>query len=195
MKAGSRRDSRAGAVESAPTPVLSSSITDWKWMRAVRRRSPAALIASSANSAAMVPDFMSPAPRPYILPSSMTGANGGVSHISSGPAGTTSQWPCRISDLPGLLAGPIGADHRAGAREIVLDRTEAAQVLQVVLIDDPVIHLVAALAQQAADHVLARPFGAARRGDRDKIPRHRKLRVEALRPLLPECVAAHRTPP
>jgi hypothetical protein len=62
-------------------------------------------MASSAYSAPMVPDFMSQAPRPYILPSFTTGANGGVSHISSGPAGTTSQWPCRISDLPALLAG------------------------------------------------------------------------------------------
>ena len=61
----------------------------------------------------MVPDFMSQAPRPYILPSFTTGENGGVSHISSGPAGTTSQCPCRISDLPALLDGPIGPDHRA----------------------------------------------------------------------------------
>jgi hypothetical protein len=53
----------------------------------------------------MVPDFMSQAPRPYILPSLMTGENGGVSHMSSGPAGTTSQWPCRISDLPELFDG------------------------------------------------------------------------------------------
>src|SRR6202165_1572632 len=53
----------------------------------------------------MVPDFMSQAPRPYILPSFTTGENGGVSHISSGPAGTTSRYPCRISDLPALVAG------------------------------------------------------------------------------------------
>ena len=38
--------------------------------------------------------------------------------------------------------------------------------------------LIAALPQQIADHVLARPFRAAGRGNRDKIPRGRKLRVE-----------------
>src|SRR5215475_8289849 len=38
----------------------------------------------------MVPDFISQAPRPYILPSLMTGEKGGVSHMSRGPAGTTS---------------------------------------------------------------------------------------------------------
>ena len=53
----------------------------------------------------MVPDFMSQAPRPYILPSFTAGENGGVSHMSSGPAGTTSQCPCRISDFPALLWG------------------------------------------------------------------------------------------
>ena len=35
----------------------------------------------------------------------ITGENGGVSHMSSGPAGTTSQWPCRISDRPADVAG------------------------------------------------------------------------------------------
>ena len=35
----------------------------------------------------------------------ITGENGGVSQSSSGPAGTTSQCPCRISDLPILLTG------------------------------------------------------------------------------------------
>src|SRR5436190_1989012 len=48
---------------------------------------------------------MSQAPLPYILPSLMTGENGGVSHMSSGPVGTTSECPCRISDFPALLAG------------------------------------------------------------------------------------------
>src|SRR5258705_8036866 len=43
----------------------------------------------------------------------------------------------------------------------------------------PVVDLVAALPEEIADHVLARPFGAAGRGYRDKIPRGRKLRVEA----------------
>ena len=53
----------------------------------------------------MVPDFMSPAPRPYIQPSFTTGLKGGVSHMSSGPAGTTSQCPCRISERPVSCAG------------------------------------------------------------------------------------------
>ena len=73
-------------------------------MRAVGLN-PAALMASSAYNAPIVPDFMSQAPRPYIRPSRMTGENGGVSHISSGPAGTTSQWPCRMSERPAVVAG------------------------------------------------------------------------------------------
>jgi hypothetical protein len=61
----------------------------------------------------------------------------------------------------------------------MLDRAEAAQVFQIIDIDMPVIDLIAALAQEIADHVLARPFGAAGRGYRDKIPCGRELRVEA----------------
>ena len=60
----------------------------------------------------------------------------------------------------------------------MLDRAEAAQILQIVDIDMPVVDLVAALAQEIADHVLARPLRAAGRGNRDKIPGGRKLRVE-----------------
>ena len=60
----------------------------------------------------------------------------------------------------------------------MLDRAEAAQILQIVDIDMPVVDLVAALAQEIADHVLARPLRAAGRGYRDKIPCGRKLRVE-----------------
>jgi hypothetical protein len=60
----------------------------------------------------------------------------------------------------------------------MLDRTEAAQVLQFIDIDMPVVDLIAALAQQIADQVLARPFRAAGRGNRDKIPCGRKLRLE-----------------
>ena len=60
----------------------------------------------------------------------------------------------------------------------MLDRAEAAQILQVLDVDMPVVDLVAALAQEIADHVLARPLGAAGRGDRDEIPRGRELRVE-----------------
>ena len=47
----------------------------------------------------------------FLLPTSLVSAelasgwNGGVCHMSSGPAGTTSQCPCRISDRPDSLAG------------------------------------------------------------------------------------------
>ena len=60
----------------------------------------------------------------------------------------------------------------------MLDRAKAAQVLQIVDIDMPVVDLVAALPQEIADHVLARTFGAAGRGNCDKIPRGGELRVE-----------------
>ncbi len=43
----------------------------------------------------------------------------------------------------------------------MLDRPVTAQVLQVANIDMPVVHLIAAAAQEIADHVLARPFRAA----------------------------------
>src|SRR5882757_2037013 len=61
----------------------------------------------------------------------------------------------------------------------MFDRAEAAQILEVPDIDMPVIDLIAALAQEIADHVLARSLGTAGRGDRNKIPGGRKLRVEA----------------
>jgi hypothetical protein len=61
----------------------------------------------------------------------------------------------------------------------VLDRAIAAQILEIIEIDMPVIDLIAALAQQVADHVLARPFGAAGRGDRDKRACGGKLGVES----------------
>ena len=60
----------------------------------------------------------------------------------------------------------------------MLDRAEAAQVLQIIDIDVPVVDLVAAPAQEIADHVLARTFGAAGRGNRDKIPGGGELRIE-----------------
>jgi len=41
------------------------------------------------------------------------------------------------------------------------DRAKSAQVLQFVEVDMPIVHFVAALAQEIADHVLARSFGAA----------------------------------
>jgi hypothetical protein len=43
----------------------------------------------------------------------------------------------------------------------------------------PIVHLIAALAQEVADHVLARPLRAAGRGDGDEIARGRELCVEA----------------
>jgi len=49
------------------------------------------------------PAFMSPAPRPYIQPSATRGWNGGLSHISSGPSGTTSICPLRMSDRPACV--------------------------------------------------------------------------------------------
>src|SRR5690348_1946715 len=61
----------------------------------------------------------------------------------------------------------------------MLDRAEAAQVFQILDIDMPVIDLIATLAQQVADHVLARPFGATRRRDRNEIPCRRQLRIKA----------------
>jgi hypothetical protein len=62
--------------------------------------SPSREIASMANRLAARPAFMSPAPRPYIHPPSTRGSNGGVVHMSSGPVGTTSMWPLRISERP-----------------------------------------------------------------------------------------------
>jgi hypothetical protein len=61
----------------------------------------------------------------------------------------------------------------------MLDRAKAAQILQILDVDMPVVDLIAALPQQVADHVLARPFGAAGRGDRNEIPRRRQLRIKA----------------
>jgi len=48
-------------------------------------------------------------------------------------------------------------DHRARFGKIMLDRAEAAQVPEIIDIDMPVVDLVTALAQEIADHVLARP--------------------------------------
>src|ERR1700737_3583487 len=60
----------------------------------------------------------------------------------------------------------------------MLDRAEAAQILQVVDIDMPIVDLVAALPQEIAHHVLARPFRAPGTRNRDKIFCDSKLRVE-----------------
>ncbi len=60
----------------------------------------------------------------------------------------------------------------------MLDRAEAAQALQIIDIDVPVIDLVTTLSQEVTDHILARPFRATRRGDCDEIARRRQLGVE-----------------
>jgi hypothetical protein len=75
--------------------------------------------------------------------------------------------------------GPVRADHSAGLRKIVLDGPEAAQILEVVDLDVPVVDLVSARAQEVADHVLAWPLRTARRGDRDEIACGRELGFEA----------------
>src|SRR2546423_12845733 len=61
----------------------------------------------------------------------------------------------------------------------MLDRAIAAKVFQIVEIEMPVVDLIAALAQQIADQVLARALRAAGRGDRDEVARGRELRIEA----------------
>src|SRR4051812_31882668 len=61
----------------------------------------------------------------------------------------------------------------------MLDRPKTAQILQLIDFDMPVVDLIAAPAQQIADHVLARTLGAARRRNGDELFCRRKLRVEA----------------
>ena len=60
----------------------------------------------------------------------------------------------------------------------MFNRAEAAQVFQGIEIDAPVVDLIAAPAQEIADHVLARPFRAAGGRYSDKVHGGRKLRVE-----------------
>ena len=62
----------------------------------------------------------------------------------------------------------------------MLDRTDAAQTLQFIDIDMPIVDLVAPLPQQVAHHVLARPFSTARAGDRGELPRGFDLPIERL---------------
>src|SRR3954454_18369975 len=50
----------------------------------------------------------------------------------------------------------------------MFDWSEAAQVFQLIDFDMPVVDLVAALAQQIADHVLARSFRTSGRGNSDE---------------------------
>ena len=50
---------------------------------------------SAAVTNAAIDAFMSQAPRPYSMPSRMTGTNGSLCQRSSGPVGTTSVWPAK----------------------------------------------------------------------------------------------------
>src|SRR5260370_35389426 len=77
----------------------------------------------------------------------------------------------------GIGERPISADYRARLVKIMLDRPKTAQIFQVGDIDMPIVDLVAALPQEIADHVLARPFRAAGAAARDQIPRGRELRA------------------
>ncbi|BBO12959.1 hypothetical protein TM102_44290 [Bradyrhizobium sp. TM102] len=61
----------------------------------------------------------------------------------------------------------------------MLDGAEAAQILEIVDVDVPVVDLVAARAQEVADHVLARPLRPAGRRDCDKIACGGELGLEA----------------
>src|SRR3977135_915992 len=86
--------------------------------------------------------------------------------------------PLKDQRPSGIGWGPVSADHGARLGEIMLDRSEAAQVLQVVEVDMPVVDLVAALAQEIADHILAWSLRAAGGGNCDKIPCRLQLGVE-----------------
>ncbi len=112
----------------------------------------------------MVPDFMSQAPRPNSLPSLTTGAYGGVSQEFERARRHHVAMPLHDQRFACLGLRTVGTDHRARPGEIVLDRAEAAQILEVVDIDMPVVDLVAARAQEVADRVLARPSRATGRG-------------------------------
>ncbi len=48
---------------------------------------------------------MSPAPRPWSQPSTTRGSYGGKVHMSSGPVGTTSTWPFKMSERPSVCLG------------------------------------------------------------------------------------------
>src|ERR1700744_2532341 len=61
----------------------------------------------------------------------------------------------------------------------MLDRPIAAQILQIVEIDMPIVDLVAAFAQEIADHVLARALSTTRGGNCDKVARGLELGIEA----------------
>ena len=61
------------------------------------------------------PLFMSAAPRPYSMPSAMTGVNGSLRHSSSGPGGTTSVCPAKQNT----------GRHGSALRPEIVDRTEA----------------------------------------------------------------------
>ena len=124
----------------------------------------------------MVPDFMSQAPRPYILPSLTTARTASVSTCAD-PAGTTSRMTLQNQRFPTLLPARM-SDHRARFRKIMFDRAEPAQILEIVDVDMPVVDLVAALPQKITDHVRHGPSAPAGGRNRDKIPCGSKLGIE-----------------
>ncbi len=79
------------------------------WSGAARRNS------STATTKAAIEVFMSPAPRPYSLPSRWVGMNGSLVHCSSGPVGTTSVWPANTTvsaPAAGRAPGPQVGDPK-----------------------------------------------------------------------------------
>ena len=70
---------------------------------------------------------------------------------------------------------PIGADDGARLGKIMFDRPKAAQILQIVDVDMPIVDLVGALAQEIGDHILAWSLRAPYRGYRDQVPRGGEL--------------------
>ena len=102
-------------------------------------RTPARRSALTTAAQAMVPDFMSAAPRPYIQPSTISAPNGSRVQRSRGPTGTTSTWPLRISERPPASAAALDADH--AQRLVVGDfgRGEPVHALQRLDRDRPAI--------------------------------------------------------
>ena len=77
-----------GAVDGGAFLVAGDEQADRAFGRAIRQHAPAA-----ATKAAMA-DFMSAAPRPYSMPSSIVGGEG-IVPPSLSPGGTTSLWPAK----------------------------------------------------------------------------------------------------
>ena len=126
--------------------------------------------ASSAKRLAAWPAFMSAPPRPYIQSPSITGSKGGCVHMSSGPAGTTSTWACRISERPVSARGrwmptTIGASECASA-----NCAPPGWRRDGVAIHREAVHGVAARAEGPEHEILDRVLGAAGRGEPHQRP-------------------------